>query len=202
MSFFNNPTIVLFTALALILGSENANADEIPTATPESVGMSTARLARIEPAMQRYIDESLTPGVITAILRKGKLVHFSALGDMDVGAGKAMQDDTIFRIASMTKPITSVALMMLWELGHFQLRDPVAKFIPEFADVKVKIPGQVNGSAETLEPLQRPIQIRDMLTHTAGLANNYIGDVETYRATFRTPPRAVSYTHLTLPTKA
>ena len=189
MSFFNNPTIVLFTALALILGSENANADEIPTATPESVGMSTARLARIEPAMQRYIDESLTPGVITAILRKGKLVHFSALGDMDVGAGKAMQDDTIFRIASMTKPITSVALMMLWEQGHFQLRDPVAKFIPEFADVKVKIPGQVNGSAETLEPLQRPIQIRDMLTHTAGLANNYIGDVETYRATFRTPPR-------------
>ena len=189
MSFFNNPTIVLFTALALILGSENANADEIPTATPESVGMSTARLARIEPAMQRYIDESLTPGVTTAILRKGKLVHFSALGDMDVGAGKAMQDDTIFRIASMTKPITSVALMMLWEQGHFQLRDPVAKFIPEFADVKVKIPGQVNGSAETLEPLQRPIQIRDMLTHTAGLANNYIGDVETYRATFRTPPR-------------
>ena len=189
MSFFNNPTIVLFTALALILGSENANADEIPTETPESVGMSTARLARIEPAMQRYIDESLTPGVITAILRKGKLVHFSALGDMDVGAGKAMQDDTIFRIASMTKPITSVALMMLWEQGHFQLRDPVAKFIPEFADVKVKIPGQVNGSAETLEPLQRPIQIRDMLTHTAGLANNYIGDVETYRATFRTPPR-------------
>ena len=189
MSFFNNPTIVLFTALALILGSENANADEIPTETPESVGMSTARLARIEPAMQRYIDESLTPGVITAILRKGKLVHFSALGDMDVGAGKAMQDDTIFRIASMTKPITSVALMMLWEQGHFQLRDPVAKFIPEFADVKVKIPGQVSGSAETLEPLQRPIQIRDMLTHTAGLANNYIGDVETYRATFRTPPR-------------
>jgi CubicO group peptidase (beta-lactamase class C family) len=189
MSFFNNPTIVLFTALALILGSENANADEIPTATPESVGMSTARLARIEPAMQRYIDESLTPGVITAILRKGKLVHFSALGDMDVGAGKAMQDDTIFRIASMTKPITSVALMILWEQGHFQLRDPVAKFIPEFADVKVKIPGQVTGSAETLEPLQRPIQIRDMLTHTAGLANNYIGDVETYRATFRTPPR-------------
>jgi CubicO group peptidase (beta-lactamase class C family) len=108
---------------------------------------------------------------------------------MDVGAGKAMQDDTIFRIASMTKPITSVALMMLWEQGHFQLRDPVAKFIPEFADVKVKIPGQVNGSAETLEPLQRPIQIRDMLTHTAGLANNYIGDIETYRATFRTPPR-------------
>ena len=79
--------------------------------------------------MQRYIDEDLTPGVITAIVRKGKLVHFSAQGDMDVEQAKPMREDTIFRIASMTKPITSAALMILWEEGHFQLRDPVAKFI-------------------------------------------------------------------------
>ena len=189
MSFVKNPAATFFVTSALILGSLGATAGEIPSATPESVGMSTERLARIEPAMQRYIDESLTPGVVTAIVRKGKLVHFSALGDMDVGAGKAMRDDTIFRIASMTKPITSTALMMLWEQGHFQLRDPVAKFIPEFADVKVKIPSRADPTTDTLEPLQRPIQIRDMLTHTAGLANAYIGDVETYRQTFRVPPR-------------
>ena len=188
MPFVKNPAATFLVTSALILGSLGATAGEIPSATPESVGMSTERLARIEPAMQRYIDESLTPGVVTAIVRKGKLVHFSALGNMDVGAGKAMRDDTIFRIASMTKPITSAALMMLWEQGHFQLRDPVARFIPEFADVKVKIPSRADAAADTLEALQRPIQIRDMLTHTAGFANAYIGDVETYRQTFRVPP--------------
>jgi CubicO group peptidase (beta-lactamase class C family) len=104
-------------------------------------------------------------------------------GDMDVAAGKAMQEDAIFRIASMTKPITSVALMMLWEEGHFQLRDPVAKFIPEFANVKVK------GDSGELKDLQRPIQIRDMLTHTAGLANSYRGDIQAYRAAFAGKPQ-------------
>jgi CubicO group peptidase (beta-lactamase class C family) len=158
----------------------SASAKEIPLDTPEAVGISSERLQRIRPAIQKYIDTGLTPGVITAIIRKGKLVHFQAQGDMDVAAGKAMREDAIFRIASMTKPIASVALMMLWEEGHFQLRDPVAKFIPAFADVKVK----VDGDPDALEPLKRPIQIRDMLTHTAGLANSWRGDVEAYRAAF------------------
>ena len=156
-------------------------AREIPTARPESVGMSSERLARIHTAMQKYIDDELTPGVITAIVRKGKLIHFETHGDMDVAAGKAMQDDAIFRIASMTKPITSVALMMLWEEGHFQLRDPVSKFIPAFADVRVSTTGDASGETGELVDLKRPIQIRDMLTHTAGLANSYIGNVDAYR---------------------
>ena len=79
----------------------------------ESVGISSERLARIEPAMQRYVDASLTPGIVTAIMQKGKLVHFSAIGDMDVASRKPMKRDAIFRIASMTKPIASVALMIL-----------------------------------------------------------------------------------------
>ena len=158
-----------------------SSAQELPTAKPEQVGMSSERLARIEPAMQRYIDEDMTPGVITAVLRKGKLVHFAVQGDMDVAAGKAMQADAIFRIASMTKPITSVALMMLWEEGHFQLRDPVSKFIPGFADVKVSTTADSSGETGELVAPNRPIQIRDMLTHTAGLANNYMGNVEAYR---------------------
>ena len=103
---------------------------------------------------------------------------------MDVDANTAMRDDAIFRIASMTKPIASVALMMLWEEGHFQLRDPVAKFIPAFANVKVK----AEGAPDTLVALKRPIQIRDMLTHTAGLANSYRGDIEAYRAAFAGAP--------------
>lgn len=160
--------IIGFCTLLLVILGTPAIAKEIPTAAPESVGMSTERLKRIAPAMQKYIDQGLTPGVTTAVLRKGKLVHFKVQGDMDVDANTAMRDDAIFRIASMTKPIASVALMMLWEEGHFQLRDPVAKFIPAFANVKVK----VEGAPDTLVALKRPIQIRDMLTHTAGLANS------------------------------
>ena len=106
----------------------------LPMSDPEAVGMSAERLARIGPAMQKYIDAELVPGVVTLIARKGKVVHFESQGFMDIDSGKPMRPDAIFRIASMTKPITSVALMMLWEEGHFQLRDPVSKFIPEFAD--------------------------------------------------------------------
>lgn len=171
---------VLLAILATGLGAK-----ELPIAKPESVGMSSERLARIAPAMQRYIDEDLTPGIITAIVRKGKLVHFEVQGDMDVEAGKAMQPDAIFRIASMTKPIASVALMMLWEEGHFQLRDPVSKFIPAFGEVKVSTTGDASGETGELVEPNRPITIRDMLTHTSGLANNYFGNVEAYRATTR-----------------
>lgn len=176
--------LVLASATAV----ETVDAKEIPTARPESVGVSSARLARIEPAMQRYIDARLTPGVITAIVRKGKLVHLAVQGDMRVEAGDAMREDAIFRIASMTKPITSVALMMLWEEGHFQLNDPVAKFLPEFADVKVSTTSDASGETGELVAPNRAPTIRDMLTHTAGLANNYIGNVEAYRAAVADAP--------------
>ncbi|MFT7651151.1 MAG: CubicO group peptidase (beta-lactamase class C family), partial [Candidatus Azotimanducaceae bacterium] len=165
-----------------LLGPDTAIAREIPTAKPESVGMSSERLQRIDTAMQKYIDQQLTPGVITAIIRKGKLVHFNVQGDMDVTASKAMREDAIFRIASMTKPIASVALMMLWEEGHFQLRDPVEKFLPEFADLKVSTTADASGETGELVTPNRPPTIRDMLTHTAGLANSYRGNTEAYRA--------------------
>ncbi len=173
----------------LTLASCAAMADlGLPTTKPKAVGMSEERLARIAPAMQRYIDEGLVPGVITAIMRRGKLVHLQVQGDMDVENGKPMQADTVFRIASMSKPITSVALMMLWEEGRFQLRDPVARFLPEFADVKVSSTRDASGATGELVSLARPIEIRDMLTHTAGLANNYIGNVEHYRTVMQALP--------------
>ena len=171
----------LWMLVTLLLAPTILQAKPPKLTTPESVGMASERLARIAPVMQRYIDDELTPGVITAIMRKGKLVHFATQGAMDVEAEKAMQPDTIFRIASMTKPITSVALMMLWEEGRFQLRDPVSKFIPAFADVKVSSTADASGATGDLLELDRPMQIRDLLTHTAGLANNYIGNVEAYR---------------------
>ena len=170
-----------------ILTGISSLAAELPRAQPDTAGMSSERLARIAPAMQRYIDAQLTPGVITAVMRHGKLVHFESQGLMDVATGKPMREDAIFRIASMTKPIASTALMMLWEEGHFQLRDPVSKFIPEFADTKVSTTADASGESGQLVSPKRPIQIRDMLTHTAGLANSYRGNVSAYRQAMSEP---------------
>jgi len=113
---------------------------DLPTAQPEEVGLSSERLARIRPAIQRYVDKQLIPGAVTLVARHGNVVHVDAIGLRDVEAGNPMTNDTIFRIMSMTKPIVSVALMMLFEEGHFLLSDPVSKWIPEFANPMVAEP--------------------------------------------------------------
>jgi CubicO group peptidase (beta-lactamase class C family) len=160
----------------------------LPMTAPELVGMSSERLERIRPAMQKYIDDGLVPGVITMIARKGKIVHFETQGYMDVDSGKVMQADAIFRIASMTKPITSVALMMLWEEGAFQLRDPVSRFIPSFENQVVSSTSDSSARTGELVPVKRPVTIRDMLTHTAGLANSYRGNAQFYGENIRVNP--------------
>ncbi len=169
--------LTLAAMLVASLLSASAQAKE-RLVRPESVGMSSERLQRIDQIMADYIARDLVPGTVTAVMRRGKLVHLNVQGMRDVGAQEPMTADTIFRIASMTKPITSVALMQLWEQGKFQLRDPVAKFLPEFTNMQVAKDGDITGA---LEPAARPIQVRDMLTHTAGLANNYRGNVQHYR---------------------
>ena len=169
------------TSLALLASATVAAQDlGLPMTKPEDVGMSSERLERIGPAMQKYIDDSLVPGVITLVARKGKIVHFETQGFMDVDSGKPMQPDAIFRIASMTKPITSVALMMLWEEGAFQLLDPVSKFIPSFENQVVSTTSDASGTTGDLVPVKRPATIRDMLTHTAGMANSYRGNTTFY----------------------
>lgn len=177
---------ILLTTL-IIFSSESIFTKDLDLTKPESVGMSSERLARISPVMQKYIDEELTPGVVTAVMRQGKLVHLETQGYMDVEAKKPMREDAIFRIASMTKPIASVALMILWEKGHFQLSDPVYKFIPSFKDVMVSTTSDASGKTGELVKPKRPILIRDMLTHTAGLANSYIGNTKAYRRAMNTP---------------
>lgn len=150
----------------------------LPTAKPEEVGMSSERLARIRVAMQRYIDRKEVPGVVTLIARRGKVVHFDALGFRNAQDRDPMTADTIFRIASMTKPIASVALMMLYEEGYFLLTDPISKWLPEFADMKVAAaapPAERIGAPYKLVPASRPITIKHVLTHTAGLPNSYRG---------------------------
>jgi len=139
----------------------------VNTITPEEAGVSSTRLNRIRKAMQSYVDEEKLAGLITMIARRGQVLHFERFGMMDIEANKPMQSDTIFRIYSMTKPITSVAVMMLYEEGCFQLNDPVSKFIPAFKDVRVFV-NATESSLELVEP-EREVTIRDLLTHTSGL---------------------------------
>jgi CubicO group peptidase (beta-lactamase class C family) len=137
----------------------------LPTAKPEDVGLSPAGLARLEAAMQREVDAARVPGVAMLIARGGKVAYRGNVGALRPG-GPAMRGDGIFRIYSMTKPIVSVAIMMLVEEGRLFLSDPLAKTIPEFADAKVAV--EKNGELE-LVAAQRPITIQDLLRHTSGL---------------------------------
>src|SRR5262245_1624897 len=171
---------IIFFLLAKGDGSAVAQAPKsgLPTARPEDVGMSSERLARIRSAMQRYVDRGLAPGVVTLVARRGRVVHFEAIGYRDVEAKAPMTTDAIFRIASMTKPIASVALMTLYEEGHFLLNDPISKFLPEFADMKVAqaaSPAETGGAPYKLVPAKNPITFKHVLTHTAGFPNTYRG---------------------------
>ena len=176
---------VCLTAAMVALHGASADLpvmDGVPTAEPETVGMSTERIERLDRVMQAYIDREEVAGAVTLVARRGKVVNFSAQGQRDVENGKAMTHDTIFRMASMTKPIASVALMMLYEEGHFQLRDPISKWLPEFAEMQVAIPApeqeRLTGRYK-LVPAARPITVQHVLTHTAGLANTYRGLTQT-----------------------
>ncbi len=140
--------------------------------TSEDLGLSAARLVKIDLLTQKYIDEGKLPGTITLVSRHGKIAHFECQGRMDIEADKPMEEDTIFRIYSMSKPITSVALMMLYEDGHFQLDDPVSRFIPAFENMEVYLSG--NKDEYKTQPADRQITIRDLLTHTSGLTYGFM----------------------------
>ena len=138
--------------------------------SPEQVGMSSERLARIGPAMESYVTERGVVGISTMISRRGQIVHSEQFGFQDKEAGTPLADDTIFRIYSMTKPIVSTALMLLHEEGRFQLEHPVAQYLPAFAAVKV-----LGDDGVLVDPV-RPMQIRDLLTHTSGLTYDFMVD--------------------------
>jgi CubicO group peptidase (beta-lactamase class C family) len=169
--------LAILTAAGVAAAPAPADAPAPGTTKPESVGMSTERLARIGPAMQRYIDARRVPGTVTLVARRGKVVHLEARGARDAESGAPMSTDVIFRIASMTKPITSVALMMLVEEGKLLLSDPISKWMPEYAEPQVAepLPDSAGGPRYRLVPAARPITVRHLLTHTAGFANTYLG---------------------------
>jgi CubicO group peptidase (beta-lactamase class C family) len=180
-------------AVALPLPSA---AGQVPTGKPEETGMSTERLQRIRQTMERHIEAGKISGAVTLVARRGKVVHFQAHGLMDLDTGTFMRPDAIFRIASMTKPITGVAVMMMVEEGRIRLNDPVSKFIPEFKDTKVAVPrdslsprpGQRSGEPDFyLVPAYREITIRDLLTHTSGLISGGIGAREAAKLNLKAP---------------
>ena len=144
----------------------------------EDVGMSSERLKRIRPMIQSHVDGKDFSGAVTLVARKGKVVHFEAHGLADVEANKPMKTDALFRLASMTKPVTAVAVLMLLEEGKLVLSDPVSKFIPEYKNSKVAIwnlPNDPAGAGLRLVPAAREMTIQDVLTHTSGLANGFEG---------------------------
>jgi CubicO group peptidase (beta-lactamase class C family) len=139
---------------------------------PEEVGLSSNRLARISAWMRTQIEAKRTAGIVTLVSRRGKTAFLDVAGQADVARAQPMTTDTIFRIYSMTKPLTSVAIMMLYEEARFQLDDPISRFIPAFANQRVYVGGS-RGKMETV-PAAREITFRDLLTHTSGLTYGFM----------------------------
>jgi CubicO group peptidase (beta-lactamase class C family) len=137
-------------------------------ASPEAVGMSAERLDRITPIMEAFVRDNQMPGILTLIQRRGQIAQLGKYGLMDIEAGKPMQDDALFRIYSMTKPIVSVALMMLYEEGRFSLKDPVSRFIPAFG--KTKVYAGMEALGMKLVEQEPAMNLHHLLTHTAGLS--------------------------------
>ena len=146
--------------------------DTLPLVAPDQVGLSAARLDRVRQWMNGWIDSGRLAGMVVAVMRRGEVAFAETVGKADVERGKAMRPDSIFRIYSMTKPLTSVAIMMLYEEGRFQLDDPISRFVPAFANTRVCVGGS-RGKLETV-PAEREITFRDLLTHTSGLTYGFM----------------------------
>ena len=144
----------------------DAMMDDIHEAKASRAGMSAERLERITAMTQRYVDENKLAGVVTLVARDGKIVHFEAVGNRGAEDDRPMTKDALFRIFSMTKPITAVAAMMLYEEGKFQLSDPVSDFVPELKELNVMVDGE-------LKPAENPMTMLHLLTHTGGLSYGF-----------------------------
>ena len=163
--------VFLFTLPSVAQDAATLNPVTLPA---EAVGFSSDRLERMQTKAESYVDEGKTAGVLTMIARKGEVIHFETHGMRDIEARLPMEYDTIFRIYSMTKPITSVAVMMLYEEGHFQLDDPIHVYIPAFESTMV-YDEEAEGDDKLVKP-ERPMTIRDLLTHTSGLTYGIFGN--------------------------
>ena len=162
------------TVLSAVLGlgvSLSLCLAQLPPVQPSEVGLSAERLERLSRYLQSVVDKNEAPGIVALIARKGRLPYLQAFGKLDKTTGAPMPKDAIFRIASQTKALTTVGVMMLFEEGRFLLDDPISKYIPEFAAARVAVaPPGAGGKGYATVPLKRPITIRDLLTHSAGIS--------------------------------
>lgn len=184
---------VITRRIAVGLLAMSLTAAVVTNGKPEDVGLSSDRLRRINDVIQAYIDSNQISGAVTMVARKGRVAHFEAQGLMDLEAKTPMRKDAIFRIASMSKPVTGVAILMLMEEGKLRLTDPVSRFIPEFKSMKVAmakpLPPVPQGVSRQpprepeiyTVPVDREITIRDLLTHTSGLESGGWGTPEASR---------------------
>ncbi|HEX3397776.1 MAG TPA: serine hydrolase domain-containing protein [Steroidobacteraceae bacterium] len=163
--------LAIASLAALTAAPVMAAVHDLPTAGAESEGMSAERLARMSTGMKELVDSGRLAGAVTMVSRHGKLVEFDAVGKRDIAANAPMQKDSIFRIYSMSKPITGVAMMILFEEGKWQLGDPVAKYIPEFAKLKVYTT-EANGNV-VMKDQNHPVTMRELMSHSGGFTYGF-----------------------------
>ena len=172
----NLKALIFFTLILSIFFVLPAYSGQLKTVKPENVGLSGERLVRIDKMMQKHVDDKIIPGAVILIARHGKIVHLSAVGMRDIESGKPMKTDSIFRLHSMTKPLTSTALLMLYEEGLFQLDDPAERYIPAFKDLKVF--AGINDKGEMkLTDQKRKMTVHDLFRHTSGLSYGDTGTI-------------------------
>lgn len=162
--------LALITSAVLVVPAATYGKD-IRVTKPEKLGFSSERLQRVDTRMQAYIDNNQLAGISALVARNGKVAYFKHFGMQDKAAGQPVNEDTIFRIYSMTKPVTAVAALQLWEQGEFHMLDPISKYIPELQNLKVYVSG--SGEDMVLEDQQSPITIKDLFLHTSGLSYGF-----------------------------
>ena len=177
--------ITFFVFFSCTIKNNESNQDQIfQSVSPESVGISEDRLQRIDKYFKKSIEENIIPGAVTLIVKDGKIVYEKSFGNENVFKEVKFKNDNIFRIASMTKAITSLAVMMLWEEGNFTLDDPIEKFIPEFKNHKILKKFNKNDSTYTSIKANKKITIRHLLTHSSGLGYGFIDSNPEMKAIF------------------
>ena len=158
----------VLVAVVVVLVPQLLLAQGLTRATPEDVGLSSERLERLTAALQGYVDEGRLPGAVALVARRGRIAYLEAVGYRDIESEAPMTPDAIFRIASQTKALASTGVMLLQEDGKLLITDPVGKHLPEFLETTVAERNDEGGY--DVVPSKRPITIRDLLTHTAGIS--------------------------------
>lgn len=180
--------VLLLAALPLALAAQTKSVKKsLPLAegTPESVGMSTARLSRIDNMCGDAVRDGDVPGIVALVARNGQIVYYKAFGMADTQTGRTLKRDDIFRIASQSKAITSTAVMMLWEEGKFRLDDPISKYIPEFKNPQVLNTFSYSDTTYTTKPASREITVRHLLSHTSGIGYGEIDGDERFSLIYK-----------------